>query len=112
MEDNLNILIVTLSTGDELITNVKDHFEKRDGVDQKVCYNMVYPFVLTNQGPVKDGQVGVLLKPWKVFSSDISFLIGFDQVVNMCTPQSTILEQYKEAVDGLIDAVANAEPII
>ena len=111
MEDNLNILIVTLSTGDELITNVKDHIEKRDGVETKVCYNMVYPFVLTNQGPVQGGQVGVLLRPWKIFSSDVSFLIGFDQVVNMCTPESTILKQYKEAVDGLIDAVANAEPI-
>jgi hypothetical protein len=109
MEDNLNITLVTLATGDELITNVKDHIEKRDGVEKKVCYNMVYPFVLTNQGPVKDGQVGVVLRPWKIFSSDVSFLIGYDQIINMCTPQKNILEQYKQAVDGMIEA--NADPI-
>ena len=110
MEDNLNITLITLVTGDELITNVKDHIEKRDGVERKVCYNMVYPFVLTRQGPVKDGKVGVVLTPWKFFSSDVSFLIGYDQIINMCTPKADIVEQYKQAVDGMISA--NAGEII
>ena len=110
MEDNLNITLITLVTGDELITNVKDHIEKRDGVERKVCYNMVYPFVLSRQGPVKDGKVGVVLTPWKFFSSDVSFLIGYDQIINMCTPKADIVEQYKQAVDGMISA--NAGEII
>ena len=106
MEDNLNILILTLSTGEEVIANVKDHIEKVDGVDQKLCYNMVYPFVLSRSGPIKDGGVGVTFTPWKFFSADISFLIGFDQVVNMCTPLPNVILQYKQAVDGLIKAQA------
>ena len=102
MEDKLNILILTLSTGEEVIANVKDHIEKVDGVDQKICYNMVYPFALTRSGPIKDGGVGVTFTPWKFFSSDISFLIGFDQVVNMCNPLPDVLAQYKQAVDQMI----------
>ena len=82
MEDNLNITLITLATGDELITNVKDHIETVDGVERKVCYNMIYPFVLTKSGPLQDKQVGMLLTPWKIFSCDTSFLIGFDQVIN------------------------------
>ena len=99
MEDNLNITLVTLATGDELITNVKDHIEKRDGVDQKVCYNMVYPFVLTRSGPIKEERVGVIFTPWKFFSSDTSFLIGFDQVINVCTPLQNIIEEYKKILN-------------
>ena len=106
MEDNLNILILTLSTGEEVIANVKDHVEKVDGVDQKLCYNMVYPFVLSRQGAIKDNQVGVVFTPWKFFSSDISYLIGFDQVINMCSPLPNVVVQYKQAVDGMIKAQA------
>ena len=106
MDDKLNILILTLSTGEEVIANVKDHIENVDGVDQKLCYNMVYPFVLTRSGPIKDSQVGVVFTPWKFFSSDISYLIGFDQVVNMCSPLPNVVVQYKQAVDGLIKAQA------
>ena len=106
MDDKLNILILTLSTGEEVIANVKDHIEKVDGVDQKLCYNMVYPFVLARTGPIKDGGVGVTFTPWKFFSSDISFLIGFDQVINMCTPLPNVVLQYKQAVDGMIKSQA------
>jgi len=106
MEDKLNILILTLSTGEEVIANLKDHIEKRDGVDQKVCYNMVYPFVLTRSGPIKEERVGVIFTPWKFFSSDTSFLIGFDQVINVCTPLQNIIEEYKRFVNEMIKAQA------
>jgi len=106
MDDKLNILILTLSTGEEVIANLKDHIEKRDGVDQKVCYNMVYPFVLTRSGPIKEERVGVLFTPWKFFSSDTSFLIGFDQVINVCTPLQNIIEEYKRSVNEMIKAQA------
>ena len=106
MEDKLNILILTLSTGEEVIANVKDHIENRDGVDQKVCYNMVYPFVLSRSGPIEGDRVGVLFTPWKFFSADTSYLIGFDQVINMCTPLPDVTEQYKQAIDQMIKSQA------
>ena len=69
MSDKLNILILTLKTGEEVVSNVKDHIETVDGVERKVCYNMIYPFVLTKSGPLQEGnQVGMLLTPWKIFS--------------------------------------------
>ena len=105
MSDKLNILILTLKTGEEVVSNVKDHIETVDGVERKVCYNMIYPFVLTRSGPLQDKQVGMLLTPWKIFSCDTSFLIGFDQVINMCAPLPSVIEQYKGACDQFIQTL-------
>ena len=106
MDDKLNILILTLVSGEEVISNIKDYTEKVDGIDQQLCYNMVYPFILTRSGPLQDKQVGMLLTPWKIFSCDTSFLIGFDQVINMCTPLPSVTEQYKQACDQFIKSMA------
>ena len=99
MDDKLNILILTLVSGEEVISNIKDYTEKVDGIDQQLCYNMVYPFTLTRSGPITNNQVGVIFTPWKFFSADTSFLIGYDKIINMCTPLPNVLEQYKRAVD-------------
>ena len=109
MNDNLNILILTLSTGEEVIANLKDHTEKVDGVDKQVCYNMVYPFTLTRSGPIENQKVGVMFTPWKFFSSDTSFLIGYDKILNMCTPLPSVVEQYKKAVDELLKNMAQQQ---
>ena len=109
MNDNLNILILTLSTGEEVIANLKDHTENVDGVDKQVCYNMVYPFTLTRSGPIENQKVGVMFTPWKFFSSDTSFLIGYDKILNMCTPLPSVIEQYKQACDQFIKAMADIQ---
>ena len=108
MDDKLNILILTLTTGEELITNLKDHVESVDGVERKVCYNMLYPFALTRSGPIKNQQVGVIFTPWKFFSCDTSFLIGYDKIINMCTPTPSVAEQYKVACDSFIKSLAES----
>ena len=106
MTEQLNILILTLQTGEEVIANVKDHMETIDGVEKKVCYNMVYPFVLTKSGPVRNDQIGIIFTPWKIFSADTSFLIGYDKILNMCAPLPDVIEQYKNTVDAYIKTLA------
>ena len=106
MDDKLNILILTLTTGEEVICNLKDHIEQVDGKDTKVCYNMTYPFTLSRSGPIENGRVGVMFTPWKFFSIDTSFLIGYDKIINMCSPLPNVVEQYKEAVDSQIRSMA------
>ena len=106
MENKINILILTLVSGEEVISNVKDHIEEVDGVKQKVCYNLVYPFSITRKGEIQDNQVGVTLTPWKFFSADTSFLLGFDKVMNMCTPFKSVTESYKDAVNNFIKSLA------
>ena len=108
MNEQLNILILTLQTGEEVIANVKDHMETIDGVEKKVCYNMVYPFVLTKSGPVRNDQIGIIFTPWKIFSADTSFLIGYDKIINMCAPLPGVVEQYKNTVDAFIKTLAEA----
>ena len=70
MTEQLNILILTLPTGEEVIANVKDHIETINDEERKVCYNIIYPFVLTKSGPMKNNQVGLIFTPWKIFSDD------------------------------------------
>ena len=73
---------------------------------KRQCYNMVYPFTLTRSGPIENQKVGVMFTPWKFFSSDTSFLIGYDKILNMCTPLPNVVEQYKKAVDELLKSMA------
>jgi len=106
MTEQLNILILTLPTGEEVIANVKDHIETVNDEERKVCYNIIYPFVLTKSGPMKNNQVGLIFTPWKIFSADTSFLIGYDKVLNMCAPLPGVVDQYKDTVDSFIKTLA------
>jgi hypothetical protein len=108
MDQQLNILILTLPTGEEVIANVKDHIETVNDQERKVCYNMIYPFVLTRSGPLKAEKVGLIFTPWKIFSCDTSFLIGYDNVLNMCAPLPGVIDQYKNTVDAYIRTLAEA----
>ena len=106
MNEQLNILILTLPTGEEVIANVKDHMETIDGEERKVCYNIIYPFVVTRSGPIRSEKVGLIFTPWKIFSADTSFLIGYDKVLNMCAPLPGVVDQYKDTVDSFIKTLA------
>ena len=106
MNEQLNILILILPTGEEVIANVKDHIETVNDEERKVCYNIIYPFVLTKSGPMKNNQVGLIFTPWKIFSADTSFLIGYDKVLNMCAPLPGVVDQYKDTVDSFIKTLA------
>ena len=109
MNDKLNILILTLVSGEEVIANLKDHFEEVNGVKQKVCYNLVYPFTVEEIGTELNNEIGLAFKPWKKLSCDTSFLIGYDKIINMCAPLASLTEEYKKAVDGLLQTLAEQQ---
>ena len=104
----LNIVIVTLVSGEEVIANLKDYVQEKDGVDKQVCYNMVYPFRIS-RGAIRDEKVSVVFTPWKFFSKDNSFLIGYDKIINVCAPLPNILEEYKKVVDTHIKTLVEEQ---
>jgi hypothetical protein len=105
MSTELNILILTLTTGEELIANVKKHIERVDGQDVEVCYNLVYPFVMKEQG--REGDVEkVFFMPWKKYSGDTQFLLGYNYVMNMCSPLPNVLNSYKDSVNKYIQTLS------
>ena len=108
-ENELNIVILTLVSGEEVIANLKDYVEEKDGVERQVCYNIIYPFKISRQGAVKDQHVGVMFTPWKFFSKDNSFLIGYDKIINVCAPLPNIIEEYKKVVDTFIRTLAEQQ---
>ena len=55
---------------------------------------------------MKNNQVGLIFTPWKIFSADTSFLIGYDKVLNMCAPLPGVVDQYKDTVDSFIKTLA------
>jgi len=101
MSTELNILIITLATGEEVIANLKKHVEQIDGKPVEVCYNLVYPFVMKEVGREGDVQK-ITFMPWKKYSVDTQFLIGYNYVLNMCAPLPNVLESYKQAVNEFI----------
>ena len=105
MSTELNILILTLATGEEVIANVKKHIEKVDGKDVEVCYNLVYPFVMKEQS--REGDVAtVTFLPWKKYSGDSQFLLGYNYVMNMCSPLPNVLNSYKDSVNKYIQTLS------
>lgn len=109
METKLNIILITLVNGEEVIANLQDYYEEVNGEKVKVCYNMIYPFAIINQKPdSNDDRVPVALKPWKFFSIDTSFLISFDKVMNICAPIPSMEEMYKKAVENYIKSLRDA----
>ncbi len=105
MTTQLNILILTLVTGEEVIANVKKHTEIIEDKPVEVCYNLVYPFKMREQSVDEKGQKTVMFSPWKEYSADTQFLIGYDYVVNMCAPLPNVLNSYKDAVNFFIETL-------
>ena len=106
MSEQLNILILTLTTGEEVIANVQDHIENINGEERRICYTMIYPFVISKSGPLQKDRIDIVFRPWKIFSCDTSYLVGFDQIVNMCAPLPDIINQYTRACDSFIKGLA------
>ena len=106
-ENELNIVILTLVSGEEVIANLKDYVQEKDGVEKQVCYNMIYPFTISRKGEASSSLV--VFSPWKYFSKDNSFLIGYDKIINVCAPLSNILEEYKNVVDTHIKTIAKQQ---
>ena len=106
-ENELNIVILTLVSGEEVIANLKDYVQEKDGVEQQVCYNMVYPFTISRKGEASSSLV--VFSPWKYFSKDNSFLIGYDKIINVCAPLPNIIEEYKKVVDTFIRTLAEQQ---
>jgi hypothetical protein len=95
MTTQLNILILTLVTGEEVIANVKKHTEMIEDKPVEVCYNLVYPFKMREQSVDEKGKK----------TADTQFLIGYDYVVNMCAPLPNVLNSYKDAVNFFIETL-------
>ena len=55
---------------------------------------MIYPFTLEETGQNKNNQVSVIFKPWKRFSCDTSFLIGYDKNFHKYIPDKRIKTYY------------------
>ena len=105
MTPKLNILILTLVTGEEVIANVKKHTEEVNGEPVEVCYNLVYPFVMKEEE--RNGDVArVTFSPWKRYSGDTQFLLGYNYVMNMCSPLPNVINSYKDSVDKYIKTLS------
>ena len=50
-----------------------------------------------------------MFTPWKFFSKDNSFLIGYDKIINVCAPLPNIIEEYKKVVDTFIRTLAEQQ---
>jgi hypothetical protein len=109
------ISVITLKTGDRIITDLKEAFEG-DGEDKKgICLIMEEPYVLnlTGENPqylteTYGQEYQVRFSKWNPYSSDTMFKIPYDCVMTISSPEPGLqkayeqkIEQKKELQDGI-----------
>ncbi len=86
------VYILKLKTGEEVVSRVSE------GENDTLILD--YPMWLQPM-PTQQGQMGMVLVPWIMASSDASFTISSDQVMTKGKPKKDMESQYLSNITGL-----------
>ena len=99
------VSVVTLKTGERIITELKEIFDG-DGDDKKgVCLLMEEPYILTLDGSTPQyltEQTGmeyqVRFSKWNPYSPDWQFKVPYDCVMTISNPEPVLHNAYEKKV--------------
>ena len=97
------VSIVTLKTGDRLVTELKEAFEG-DGEDKKgICLIMEDPYILTLDGGTPQYlteqhgmEYQVRFSKWNPYSVDTMFKIPYDCIMTISNPEPGLQKAYEQ----------------
>ena len=97
------VSIVTLKTGDRLVTELKEAFEG-DGEDKKgICLIMEDPYILTLDGGTPQYlteqhgmEYQVRFSKWNPYSTDNMFKIPYDCIMTISNPEPGLQKAYEQ----------------
>jgi hypothetical protein len=100
------VSIITLKTGDRIITDLKEAFDG-EGEDRKgICLIMDEPYVLSLDGKSPQyltEQMGaeyqVRFSKWNPYSTDTMFKIPYDCVMTISSPEPGLQKAYEEKIE-------------
>lgn len=100
------VSIITLKTGDRIITDLKEAFDG-DGDDKKgICLIMDEPYVLNLDGGTPQYlteqhgmEYQVRFSKWNPYSPDTMFKIPYDCVMTISNPEPGLQKAYEQKID-------------
>ena len=100
------VSIITLKTGDRIITDLKEAFEG-DGDDKKgICLIMEEPYVLNLDGATPQYlteqhgmEYQVRFSKWNPYSPDTMFKIPYDCVMTISNPEAGLENAYQQKIE-------------
>jgi hypothetical protein len=100
------VQVITLKTGDRIVTELKEAFEG-DGEDKKgICLIMEHPYVLSIVGDIPqylteevNAEYTVKFSKWNPYSSDYMFKIPYDCVMTISSPDPNLAESYNKKIE-------------
>ena len=115
----MSIKLVILKTGEQLVADVKELVSSPNEEEAtlhayllsnafRIEYNK--PILLTEQeNPETDGEVQITLSPWIILSNDPMIPVRADCVMTIVDPIKSVVELYRERVNGESDQVSFTE---
>ena len=99
------VSIVTLKTGDRIITELKEIFDE-EGADRKgICLLMEDPYILSLDGATPQYlteshgmEYQVRFSKWNPYSPDWQFKIPYDSVMTISQPEPGLENAWKEKI--------------
>ena len=100
------VSIVTLKTGDRIITELKEVFDS-EGEDKKgICLLMDEPYILSLEGGTPqylteqyNMEYQVKFSKWNPYSTDTMFKIPYDCVMTISTPEPGLQKAYQSKLE-------------
>ena len=100
------VSIVTLKTGDRVITELKEVFDNESGEQKGVCLLMEEPYILSLDSSTPQyltEQLGseykVRFSKWNPYSPDTMFKIPYDCVMTISNPEPGLQKAYEQKLD-------------
>ena len=99
------VSIVTLKTGDRVITELKEVFDGEDDNKKGICLLMDEPYVLSLDGSTPQYlteshgmEYQVRFSKWNPYSPDTRFKIPYDCVMTISSPEPGLQKAYENKI--------------
>jgi hypothetical protein len=99
------VSIVTLKTGDRVITELKEVFDGEDENKKGICLLMDEPYVLTLDGNTPQYlteshgmEYQVRFSKWNPYSPDTMFKIPYDCIMTISSPEPGLQKAYENKI--------------
>ena len=100
------VSIVTLKTGDRIITELKEIFDSETEEKKGICLLMEDPYILNLDGTQPQylteqygAEYQIRFSKWNPFSPDAAFKIPYDCVMTISTPEPGLADAWQQKID-------------
>lgn len=99
--ENSEVSVVTLTTGQKIITYLQNVISKENNVEKNICYMFTYPMEVHMGELQENGDFEINFTKWNPYTPEISFRVPYSFVANVCYPYDSVKKTYLEGIEEL-----------